>query len=161
MSLDFNFTDPSWFLGNVRIKSFFNTQWPPPPPQKKGTERYIEYKQPFTFLFLDLPSSLVSIPLPFMSRVLSRVFDQVGLETMYASSVNKHRLLVSLTVTLFSEKMLISTKCVCGLMSNLIKKILKGLYLWTIWEVGCIAQHAEARSFYKNICQSYKEHLYT
>ena len=31
-------------------------------------------------------------------------------------------ILVSLTVTLFSEKMLISTRCMCGFMSNSIKK---------------------------------------
>ena len=39
MSSDFNFTVTSWFLGNVRVKPYFNTQWgwgvtlsvPPPP----------------------------------------------------------------------------------------------------------------------------------
>ena len=104
-------------------------------------------------------------------RVLSRFFDQVGHETMYASSGNKpfftkscHRLtyqnyeqpprtsqnsvfqshfsvlkigrivpiffslkalfiiLVGLTVTLFSEKRLISTRCIHGFMPNSIKK---------------------------------------
>ena len=37
-------------------------------------------------------------------------------------------ILVSLTMTLFSEKVLISNRCISGLMSNLIKKILDGLY---------------------------------
>ena len=27
MSSDFNFTVASWFLGNVRVKPYFNTQW--------------------------------------------------------------------------------------------------------------------------------------
>ena len=27
MSSDFNFTVTSWFLGNVRVKPYFNTQW--------------------------------------------------------------------------------------------------------------------------------------
>ena len=32
MSSDFNFTDFTWFLGNVRIKPYFNTQCPLPIP---------------------------------------------------------------------------------------------------------------------------------
>ena len=42
-------------------------------------------------------------------------------------------ILVSMTVTLFSEKMLISARLICNFMSNLIKKILKGLYLRSGW----------------------------
>ena len=37
-------------------------------------------------------------------------------------------ILVSLPMTLFSEKVLISTRCISGLMPNLIEKILDGLY---------------------------------
>ena len=36
-------------------------------------------------------------------------------------------ILVGLTMTLFSEKVLISNRCISGVMSNLIKKILDGL----------------------------------
>ena len=32
MSSDFNFTVTSWFLGNVRVKPYFNTQWGGAPP---------------------------------------------------------------------------------------------------------------------------------
>ena len=94
------------------------------------------------------------------SRVRPRFFDQVGRETMYSSSGNKHFftkschhqtyqnyeqsrqklgtilenkvflrcsrrlfiILVSLMMTWFSEKMLISTRWIHGFMSNLIKK---------------------------------------
>ena len=37
-------------------------------------------------------------------------------------------ILASLTMTLFSEKVLISNRCISGLMPNLIKKILVGLW---------------------------------
>ena len=40
---------------------------------------------------------------------------------------------VSLTTTLFSEKVHISNKCISGLMPNLIKKILDGLYYAMYW----------------------------
>ena len=35
MSSDYNFTVTSCFLGNVRVKPYFNTQCPPPPPKSE------------------------------------------------------------------------------------------------------------------------------
>ena len=51
-------------------------------------------------------------------------------------------ILVSLTMTLFSEKVLISNRCISGLMSNLIKKSLTDPYLeWlelSLWDVQVV-----------------------
>ena len=45
----------------------------------------------------------------------------LNLQKDFTSNTTLH-ILVNLTRSLFSEKMLISNKCICGLMSNLIKK---------------------------------------
>ena len=42
MISDFNFNVTSWFLGNVHVKPYLNTQCPPP-PISAGPARYTEY----------------------------------------------------------------------------------------------------------------------
>ena len=50
MSSDFNFTVTSWFLGNVRVKPYFNTQW--------GGDRFCPPCTTGTPKFFHLPASL-------------------------------------------------------------------------------------------------------
>ena len=95
-------------------------------------------------------------------RVRPRFFDQVGHETMHASSGNQHFftrsyhctevgfsfflstlfiILVGLMMAGFSEKMLISTRCMHGFMSKLIKKSWKDFKQHTSQRYSGIRMH--------------------
>ena len=53
---------------------------------------------------------------------INEIFQKLCLQKMCPIFVNSVHNLVSLTMTLFSEKVLISNRCISGLMSKLIKK---------------------------------------
>ena len=61
-------------------------------------------------------------------------------------------ILISLTRLLFNEKMLISNRCICGLMPNMIKKS---------WTVSTIEQSKVIAEFVKNDQMATRGHLFS
>ena len=85
MSSDFNFTVKSWFLGNVRVKPYFNTQCLPP-----------RFRRPWnrddvfaSAAFLDYAMTFVSLSPPLLDFRLWKAFSSAKMWIFFPASSAK------------------------------------------------------------------------
>ena len=94
MSSDFSFTATSWFLGNVLVKPYFNTQCPLDFGRSRSkicsVERpWITNRPPPAIRFSDLPTALLHIPAGKLQATTDHIVN--GNENTYLANKMKSR----------------------------------------------------------------------